>query len=126
MASSIFLPDHKEQPFWWEDAPRPEKQNKAVPAKADVLIIGSGYTGLNAAIETARGGRHTVVVDAETAGWGCSSRNGGQVSPSLKWSYHQLVEEYGPELGYEIAKEGQNALCWIGDFIEPNLRCYSR
>ena len=58
-----------------------------------------------------------MVVDAEAAGWGCSTRNGGQVSPSLKWSYHQLVQKFGPEPGYEIAKEGQNALRWIGEFV---------
>ena len=118
MTNSIFLPDHKEQPFWWEGAPRPADDNAVLPASADVVIIGSGYTGLNAAIETARAGRHTVVVDAEAAGWGCSSRNGGQVSPSLKWPYHELVDKFGPELGYEIAREGDAALKWIGAFVE--------
>jgi len=28
------------------------------------VFIGAGYTGLSAAIQTSRGGRHTVVVDA--------------------------------------------------------------
>jgi glycine/D-amino acid oxidase-like deaminating enzyme len=125
MTNSIFLPDHKEQPFWWEAAPRPEELGAGqLPSKADVVIIGSGYTGLNAAIQTARGGRHTVVVDAEAAGWGCSSRNGGQVSPSLKLSYHELVEKFGSELGYEIAREGDSALKCIGQFVqEEGIDC---
>ena len=56
-------------------------------AQVDVLVIGSGYTGLMAARETAQGGRTTLVIDAESAGWGCSSRNGGQVSTSIKPSF---------------------------------------
>jgi len=39
-------------------------------ARADVVVVGSGYTGLHTALQTARGGRHTVVLDAEDAGWG--------------------------------------------------------
>jgi len=30
------------------------------PQEADVVIVGSGYTGLSAAIATARGGRKTL------------------------------------------------------------------
>lgn len=116
MTQSIFSSDHKEQPWWWEAAPRPAADETVLPRTADVLIIGSGYTGLNAAIETARAGRHTVVVDAEAAGWGCSSRNGGQVSPSLKWSYHEMIPRFGEKKAHAIAMEGQRALSWIEDF----------
>ena len=51
------------------------------------MIVGSGYTGINAAIETARGGRQTLVLDAEEPGWGCSTRNGGQISTSSSYTW---------------------------------------
>ena len=35
-----------------------------LPRRTDVLVIGSGYTGLNAARVTAAGGRDTLVLDA--------------------------------------------------------------
>jgi len=118
MREDIFTEDFKDQPFWWERTPRPKTGSEVLPEKSDVVIVGSGYTGLCAAIQTARGGRHTVVVDAESAGWGCSSRNGGQISTSLKHEYHDLKKKYGHELAFAISKEGHNALQWIGDFTD--------
>ena len=92
-------------------------QTESPPASADVLVIGSGYTGLSAAIPTARGGRHTVVLDAEAAGWGCSTRNGGQISTSIKLSFEQLSARHGSERARQILQEGHRALAWIGHFI---------
>lgn len=117
MTSELFTDDAKLTPYWWDRTPRPALPGATPPAKADVLVIGSGYTGLSAALQTARGGRDTVVLDAEDAGWGCSSRNGGQISTSVKPRYAELVPQYGHELAFRIVKEGQNSLAWIGDFI---------
>ncbi|MEP6701895.1 MAG: FAD-dependent oxidoreductase, partial [Betaproteobacteria bacterium] len=84
MRSDLFTPDCRFAPYWWERTPRPEIAVTALPSKVDVLVVGSGYTGLHAALQTARAGRSTVVVDAGDAGWGCSTRNGGQISTSIK------------------------------------------
>ena len=118
MSGQLFADDFKDIPFWWERTPRAALGAGHLPLRADVLVVGSGYTGLCAAIETARGGRHTVVVDAEDAGWGCSTRNGGQVSTSIKSDYDVLARQFGAQHAFDIVKEGHNALEWIGDFIE--------
>ena len=57
MASDIFTDDFKLEPYWWEATPRPVLETAVVPATADVAIVGSGYTGLNAALVLARAGR---------------------------------------------------------------------
>ncbi|MGF1627920.1 MAG: NAD(P)/FAD-dependent oxidoreductase [Kiloniellaceae bacterium] len=117
MATELFTPDFKATPYWWERSPRPDLGRTPLPAAVDVAIIGSGYTGLCAALEVARAGRSTLVLDAEDAGWGCSTRNGGQISTSIKPDYETLARRHGSEAAFAIVKEGQNALAWIGDFV---------
>ena len=82
MTSLPFAHHYKPEPIWWERSPLSVEPEPTLPAKADVVVIGSGYTGLCAAIQTVRGGRHTVVIEANAIGSGCSSRNGGQAHSS--------------------------------------------
>ena len=117
MGDSIFSDDFKAQPYWWDATPRPEPDDQSLPQNTEVLIIGSGYTGLNCAIETVRGGLQTLVIDAESAGWGCSSRNGGQISGEIKPGYDELRRKHGTQKAFDLVKEARNALDWVGDFI---------
>src|SRR5215472_13825229 len=101
MNRSLFADNFKTEPYWWEDVPRPTG-SPALPPRCDVAIVGSGYTGLAAAIELARGGRHVVVLDAEDVGWGCSTRNGGQVSTSIKPSFAELKALHGDDVAHRV------------------------
>ncbi|MEM1265712.1 MAG: FAD-binding oxidoreductase [Pseudomonadota bacterium] len=87
------------------------------PASTDVLIVGGGYTGLNAAIELARGGRSVTVVDRDAPGAGCSTRNGGQISTSIKPSLASLTARLGAPRARAIRRDGESALDWIEDRI---------
>jgi glycine/D-amino acid oxidase-like deaminating enzyme len=116
-SSPVFHPDAKLAPYWWDHVPRPVLPEVTLPHKVDVVIIGSGYTGLSAALQTARGGRDTLVLDGEDAGWGCSTRNGGQISTSVKPSFDALARRHGRERAYHILKEGRNSLAWVADFV---------
>jgi len=111
------LPGFSQQPFWLEDAGEPFEYSGELPDKVDVVVIGSGYTGLNAAIETAQGARSTLVLDLGEIGFGCSTRNGGQISTSVKPSLEKLAKQFGLQKGRAIRREGQIALVWIEDRI---------
>lgn len=113
-----------DQPFW-ADGPGPLPELAArPPAAADVVVIGAGYTGLNAAIETARGGCSTLVLDAGDPGHGCSARNGGQISTSVKPSFAKLAGTHGTERARAIRAEGVRALEWIEERIrDERIEC---
>ena len=113
----MFAPEFKSEPYWWDRTPRPDLAVVDLPSSVDVAIVGSGYTGLHSAVVTARGGRSTLVLDSGDAGFGCSTRNGGQISTSIKPSLGELARRYGAQAAFDILKEGQTALRWIGEFI---------
>jgi glycine/D-amino acid oxidase-like deaminating enzyme len=114
---ALLTPDFRNAPYWWDGVPRPKLPDVALPAQADAVVIGAGYTGLSAALQLARGGRKTVVLDASDAGWGCSTRNGGQVSTGLKPGFADLAPLHGPERAFAMVKEGHHALAFTEDFI---------
>lgn len=117
MTTPILTSDTKMTPYWWDHVPRPVLPVTALPARADVVVIGSGYTGLHASLQIARGGRHTVVLDAEDAGWGCSTRNGGQISTSIKPSHAELVRRHGIDVATRIVQEGRKSLAFVEEFV---------
>ena len=96
--------------FWTDGMPLPEVPASPLPPRADVVVIGSGYTGLAAARETALAGRSTLVVDSGPIGGGCSSRNGGQVAFSFKPSHPTLVARHGRAAADAIYREGIEAV----------------
>lgn len=120
MNQEIFAPNYVSRPYWWERTPRPQLNQRSLPTSTDVLILGSGYTGLSAAIQTAQHGLQTVILDAEDVGWGCSTRNGGQISTGIKSSYPELVRQYGKDEAAALLEMGKEALRWTENFIAGN------
>ena len=114
----MFTKDYKARPYWRERSPPPANEATPLPTKVDVLIIGAGYTGLHAALQTARAARNTLVLDSEHAGRGASARNGGQISTSIKPAFAELKNKYGREMAFAIHREGRHSLEYIKSFIK--------
>jgi glycine/D-amino acid oxidase-like deaminating enzyme len=120
----IFAPDFAPTCYWHDGTPPRPIAGNTLPDAADVVIVGSGYTGLNGALELARAGRTTVVIDAEAAGYGCSTRNGGQVSIGIKPGRDEIVRRLGAGRADAILAEGRQSLAWLGRFIsEERIDC---
>src|SRR5579862_9826248 len=75
----------------------PLATSEPLPESVDVAIIGAGFTGLSAARTLAKRGANVAVLEAETIGWGASSRNGGMVLTGLKLGVNKLISMYGRE-----------------------------
>ena len=58
-----------------------------------------------------------MVLDSGEVGGGCSTRNGGQISTSIKPSLSVLARRHGMESARAIRSEGHAALQWIEDFV---------
>lgn len=113
MGGDVFTTDFKASSYWADLAGPPVEAECHLPEEVEVLIIGGGYTGLNAALQTAQAGRETLVVDAGRPGMGCSLRNGGQLSTSLKPSFALLKARYGEGLATDLCREAQASLDYM-------------
>src|SRR6202162_756583 len=88
----------KERVFWQDTVTMPAGEASApLPERIDVAVIGAGFTGLSAARTLAQRGATVAVLEAETIGWGASSRNGGMVLTGLKLGVNKLIAMYGRE-----------------------------
>ena len=83
----------------WYAATAPAVEPRPVLAgceRADVCVVGAGFTGVSAALHLAERGYSVVVLEAERVGWGASGRNGGQVGSGLRESMDDLERALGP------------------------------
>jgi glycine/D-amino acid oxidase-like deaminating enzyme len=114
----------KELPYWWEHAPPTDVEPAALPARVDAAVVGSGYTGLSAALTLARSGRSVVVLDRDTPGIGASSRNGGMLGSALKPSLDALARRYGAARARALLAESQEAYDFLARFVtEEKIEC---
>jgi glycine/D-amino acid oxidase-like deaminating enzyme len=113
-------------PWWWEAAPLCEGESEPLPAQVDAAVIGSGFTGLSAALTLLKGGLTVAVLERDRPGEGASTRNGGQVgSGNQKFTVKALVARYGERQGRALLREGQAALDYIGALIEKQgIACH--
>jgi glycine/D-amino acid oxidase-like deaminating enzyme len=104
-----------EQCYWQLTAPRPTPSpGDDLPEHTDVAVIGGGYTGVSAARTLAQHGVDVTVLEAETLGWGASTRNGGFVLPGFKLGAAALLERFGPERARALYDASRESI----DFVE--------
>lgn len=65
--------------------------------RADVCIVGGGYTGLSAALHLADRGLNVVLLEAHRVGFGASGRNGGQVGTGQRQDQDWLEKTVGKD-----------------------------
>ena len=79
--------------------------------RADVCVIGGGYTGLSSALHLARRGYDVVLLEARKPGWGASGRNGGQLCSGQRKDQLALTEMVGADAArrfWELAEAAKN------------------
>jgi len=110
--------------YWLTTAAMPSGTAGEVPARTDVAIIGAGFTGLSAARTLAKRGVNVVILEANSIGWGASSRNGGMVLTGLKLSPETLSNRYGMELTRKMYAASLASIDLVEQIVrENNITC---
>ena len=116
-------------PSLWAATAKPALATPPLDAscRADVAIVGAGFSGLAAALRLAEAGASVVVLESGEPGWGASGRNGGQVIPGLKWDPDELVAMFGAEAGEQLVRLAGGSADTLFDLVErQGIDCEAR
>jgi glycine/D-amino acid oxidase-like deaminating enzyme len=95
------LADAQPFSFWLDDRSAPEPALPLVgPERADLVVVGGGYTGLWAALlaKAEDPSRDVVILEGDRCGWAASGRNGGFCAASLTHGLANGVERFPDEV----------------------------
>ncbi|WP_114389191.1 NAD(P)/FAD-dependent oxidoreductase [Notoacmeibacter marinus] len=100
---------------WYEASltDRPTYPSADGDIRADIAIIGGGYTGLAAALRLAEQGVDVVLIDAHRFGDGASGRNGGQIGTGQRAWPTELEDDLGLDRSralFRIAEDAKTEL----------------
>lgn len=88
----------KFESYWLDSAPPFEGESQGqVSVRADVVVVGGGFTGLSAAHALAKNGASVVLLEAGRIAGEASGRNGGHCNPGLAHDYADLAARLGED-----------------------------
>jgi gamma-glutamylputrescine oxidase len=96
---------------------RPPRAPLRGEPRADVAIVGAGYTGLSAALHLAEQGKSVIVLEQAQVGWGASGRNGGQVHPGQRRGQDELEAIAGRDDARKLWALAEEARGLLGELI---------
>lgn len=92
--------------------------------RADVVVVGGGFSGVNTALELAERGFDVALVEANRIGWGATGRNGGQVIGGIGHTPERFKKSIGIEGIRAIYEMGIEARDVIRERVERyDIQC---
>jgi glycine/D-amino acid oxidase-like deaminating enzyme len=116
----------QEKNFWSTTVDSPAITARSpLPDVVDVAVVGGGFCGLAAARTLAKRGVNAAVFEAETFGWGASSRNGGMVLTGMKLPVPTLIQRYGREAVRKMFATTIESIDLVEQIVrEDNIDCH--
>ncbi|MDQ0380090.1 FAD-dependent oxidoreductase [Amycolatopsis thermophila] len=119
---SIQLPEPRS--LWMETAPAPDRAGRALPAEADVVVVGAGIAGLTTAYGLVRAGRSVVVLEASEVASGVSGHTTAKLSAQHALKYATLASRKGPEAAAQYGRTQLDAVEWVASTsAELGIQC---
>jgi len=114
----------KQSNYWLDTVALPVATTGDLPSNVDVAIVGAGFTGLSAARILAKRGASVAVLEANTVGWGASSRNGGMVLTGMKLDVETLAARYGMEAAKRMYAASLASIAFVEQIVrEERIEC---
>jgi gamma-glutamylputrescine oxidase len=106
------------QGYYAASAPQPPARPSVDHAlRADVCVIGGGFTGLSAALHLAEKGAVTALIESETVGFAASGRNGGQIHTGLRKDQAELEKWLGHVHAHDLWTLTEEAKSLVRDLV---------
>ncbi len=105
---------------WYADTASPHRRHPALAGevRCDVCVVGGGYTGLMTALELAEHGFDVVLLEAQSAGWGASGRNGGQIITGYNKPMATIERWVGRDDARRLWELGEEAKTLLAERVE--------
>lgn len=102
--------DAERAPLWSTVGQPLPTSAQSTPRRANVVVIGAGYTGLWTALYLKRlnPALDVVVVDADGVGFGASGRNGGWCSALLPFTLSDVAQQHGHQIAVDMRLSALN------------------
>ncbi|NJD58105.1 MAG: FAD-dependent oxidoreductase [Anaerolineales bacterium] len=115
----------KEKVYWHDTVEMPAGDAlTSLPGRVDVAVIGGGIPGVSAAHQLAKRGAATALLEAESIGWGASSRNGGMALSGLKLDVETVEDRYGKDLTHQLFEDSIASLDTVEQIVqEEQIEC---
>ena len=104
----------------WITPPADVQQPLPGDIRADVAVVGAGYTGLSTALALKGAGIDVVVLEREFAGFGASGRNAGHLTPTIGKDLPTLLLLFGKARAARLVRFADDAVRCVETLIRQH------
>jgi len=116
----------KEVTYWMDPHPTTKNySNKELPQKTDVLVVGSGYTGVVTALQLKKAGVNVTLIEKGRIGSEASAKNGGMALTGLSISLFKVLKKFGQEKMVRFFQESLESINCVERLVkEGDIDCH--